>query len=220
MRSSFINTFLTFVLDALAPGKRRRGLRRITRPELAQKLRPRTVPEYPYATVFFSYKDPGIKDLIWLLKYHGEKDIANDIAEVIYGALLEDLSDQMLMEDLTAPLLVPIPIAKSGARRHGYNHAALIAEALTKADGGKTLEAAPHALKKRVGVKNQAQVKNKRERFENIKGALSVSDPKSIEGRDIIIIDDVVTTGATIAEARRVLLGSGARSVRALAVAH
>ena len=219
MNHPSIHTFFTFVLDALVPGKKKKEFRRITQLELAVKLRPRTVPNHPYATVFFSYKDPGIKDLIWLLKYHGQKDIADDIAEVVYGAVLEDLSDELILGNFTGPLLVPVPVAKDAPRRHGYNHADALASALVRADNGKTFELAD-VLQKRVGVQNQAQVKNRKARFENIKGVLSVKNPSEVAGRNIIIVDDVVTTGATIGEARLTLLASGARTVRALAVAH
>jgi predicted amidophosphoribosyltransferase len=69
-------------------------------------------------------------------------------------------------------------------------------------------------------VTQQSLIENKEDRQRNIKGALIVTYPELIKGKTIVVIDDVCTTGATLYEAQRALLDSGARKVILLTIAH
>ncbi|KKU76429.1 MAG: hypothetical protein UY03_C0035G0001, partial [Parcubacteria group bacterium GW2011_GWA2_47_64] len=66
---------------------------------------------------------------------------------------------------------------------------------------------------------SQTKMDTRKKRLENLKGCF-VADGKAVEGRNIILIDDVATTGATLVEARKTLLRAGARKVIAFTVAH
>ena len=68
-------------------------------------------------------------------------------------------------------------------------------------------------------TKRQTTLKRS-ERLSNVKNSFGVLDAKNISGKNIIIIDDVVTTGATLREAKKVLIHAGARKVLCVAIAH
>ena len=63
-------------------------------------------------------------------------------------------------------------------------------------------------------------IKNRAKRLENIKDSFAVGMAAEVRDKRILLIDDITTTGATLAEARKVLLASGARDVKAFVIAH
>ena len=69
-------------------------------------------------------------------------------------------------------------------------------------------------------TEHQANIKERRDRLKNLSDSFSVKNSKMIEGKNIILIDDVTTTGATLSEARKILKQSGAKKVIAFTVAH
>ncbi len=66
----------------------------------------------------------------------------------------------------------------------------------------------------------QARTDHKSERIMNMENAFSVPDTSIVQGRDIILLDDVITTGSTLHEASRALRNAGARDILCVAVAH
>jgi len=77
----------------------------------------------------------------------------------------------------------------------------------------------PHALDKIVETEKQNKTKTRAQRLVNVKNAFQANE-QLVKGKNIIVIDDVTTTGATIREAVRALRASGARHVMAFTVAH
>lgn len=69
-------------------------------------------------------------------------------------------------------------------------------------------------------TEHQARIKDRRERLQNMRGTFAIKNGEKISGRNIILVDDILTTGATLSEARRVLREAGARKVIAFTVAH
>jgi predicted amidophosphoribosyltransferase len=113
-------------------------------------------------------------------------------------------------------VLVPIPLHTAKLRRRGFNHTAYIAHALAPTIKGSYVKA---MLKKIRPTKPQARTKNKGVRLSNVTGSMAASapiDPSIL----YVLIDDVTTTGATFAEAKRALHAAGARFVQAIALAH
>ena len=82
------------------------------------------------------------------------------------------------------------------------------------------LELASGSVAKIKDTLPQAKVLNRKARLENIKGSFAVVKPEIVRGRRLIIVDDVITTGATVSEIKRVLKDAGARVVLGIAVAH
>ena len=85
---------------------------------------------------------------------------------------------------------------------------------------GASFSADFNALEKIRHTAPQSSIKNRALRLQNLSGCFSIPHPEKVRGKNIILIDDVTTTGSTLAEARSVLLSAGARSVHAIAIAH
>ena len=173
----------------------------------------------------FDYRHPPVKKAISLLKYKGKKRLAIIFAEVMYGRITEELADARILENFQKPVLIPIPLAPRRKRERGFNQSWLICKHLLKIDEGRGSDSmefslAPNVLIKPKDTKHQAEIKERGKRLRNLEGSFEIKDPHSIHGRNIILIDDVTTTGATLTEARKVLRSSGARKVMAFTIAH
>ncbi|MBQ1410245.1 MAG: ComF family protein [Oscillospiraceae bacterium] len=106
-------------------------------------------------------------------------------------------------------LLTYVAVSPYRRWRRGYDQSALLAQAV-----GKDLDMTPlPTLRKRSRVKPQSRTIDHAERQQNIRGAFRIVDPEAVRGKRILLIDDVLTTGATVSEASHVLLGAGAKSV-------
>ena len=168
----------------------------------------------------YDYRHPPIKKSLWLLKYKGKKRLAKIFAEVLYGRILEELADLSMLENFTSASLVPIPLSRERRRERGYNQAELICEALVKIDNNQNFKLENNILIKPKDTKHQAHIENRNERLKNIIGSFAVKEGSQIKNKNVILIDDITTTGATLNEARKILKRAGARKVIAFAIAH
>ena len=176
----------------------------------------------PWIFPIFDYRHPPIKKALWLLKYKGKKRLANIFAEVLYGRILEELADLSVMENFREAILVPIPLSGGRRRERGYNQAELICEELIKLDIEKNLRLEKNVLQKIIDTRHQARIENRAERLKNVVGsfAVKIENADKIKNRNIILIDDITTTGATLSEARKILKQGGARKLIAFTIAH
>lgn len=168
----------------------------------------------------FDYRHPSLKKAIWLLKYKGKRGLAKIFAEALYGRIMEELADLEMMENFREPMLIPIPLAKKRQRERGFNQAELICRKLIELDITRTLNLEPNLLIKPKETEHQARIEDRQKRLSNIVGSFAVRNPEKIKGRNIILIDDVTTTGATLNEAKKTLKQAGAKKVIAFAIAH
>lgn len=110
--------------------------------------------------------------------------------------------------DIDADIVMPVPLASRRLFKRGYNQAALLARPIACALGvPMDFDSVRRKYRPDMGHKNA------RQRIENIRGVFSVVQPDRICGRKILLVDDVMTTGATFAEMRRVLMRAGAVAV-------
>jgi len=174
----------------------------------------------------YDYRHPSIKKALWLLKYKGRKRLANTFAEIIYEKIVEELSELSMMENFTQPLLIPIPLSKHRYRERGFNQAEIICAELEKIDA-RTNSPINFRLEKKTLIKphetvHQAHIKDRRQRLKNMAGSFAINDlnKNRIKNKNIILIDDITTTGATLTEARKILKKAGAREIIAFTVAH
>ena len=177
---------------------------------------------FPWIFSIFNYRHPPIRKALWLLKYKGKKRLAQTFAENMHPYILEDISELALMENFREPFLIPIPLSHARQRERGYNQAELLCDALALLDGSENFEVIKNVLLKIKDTKRQAHIENRGERLKNIVGAFAVkeSEREKIKDRNIILIDDISTTGATLHEARKILKEAGARKVIAFTIAH
>jgi len=131
----------------------------------------------------------------------------------VYGRLLADCIRQN--PDIEYDIISWVPLSDKRERSRGYDQAMLLALATAL----ELSDVAVETLVKPHDVKAQSELGDRAERSANISGAYTVSDAELIEGKRVLLIDDVVTTGSTLSECARVLLSAGATKVVCAALA-
>ena len=121
-----------------------------------------------------------------------------------------------------AAMLVPVPLHSSRQRERGFNQAELLAHglstALAKSQGPHAARVEARALRRTRATPPQTGLSLSARR-ENVRGVFAVSDAARIRDRMIVVVDDVMTTGATVSACAAALKGAGARVVAALTLA-
>ena len=158
-----------------------------------------------------------MKKSIWLLKYRNKRMLAGIFAKMLYDILLEELAELKLMKNFSNPLLLPMPISGKRFRERGYNQVELVAYELARIGG---FELNTNTLLKSRHTESQVKAEGRRERLKNLKGSFAVKNPDVIRGRNIILLDDVITTGATMSEARKTLKEARVKNILSVALAH
>ncbi len=163
------------------------------------------------------FKNDEIRTLIHALKYSGRKDAAKPIGALLASYVLSLTHE--LPFSIRETIVTPIPLHKKKERLRGYNQSRIIMNAFADA----LLEDAPIVMNELlIRTKNtasQTKQENDRARSENMKGAFALAIPYSLRGKTIILLDDVATSGATLAEAARTLRSAEPRHIFALTAA-
>jgi ComF family protein len=165
-------------------------------------------PAYDRARAVFRYDDES-RDLVIGLKHADRTESVPALAGWMSRAgagLLE-----------SAELIVPVPLHWTRLASRRFNQAGLLAQAIGRSAG---LPVRPEVLGRRRATRSQGHL-GRIARFRNVKGAITVSDrhATAITNRRILLIDDVITTGATVESAAKALISAGARTVDVLALA-
>ncbi len=189
------------------------------------------------------YHEPEVQALVWELKYRAQRR-----AQHLAGAYLAETLLAIAAEELGVPLLVPVPMHATRRKQRGHNQTELLCKAtlkaLEKGAVGVTFSAltvpvsvgpalrlskvtptapraalqyAPNALQRIVDTKTQ-QGLPRAVRLKNVKNSM-LADERLVSGRVCVVVDDVTTTGATLAEATRALKAAGAARVHTVALA-
>lgn len=170
------------------------------------------------AIALFSYNDPLVREALHALKYNGEHRLAQVFGQLLAAHLKEELSGQRLLGE-GVPLLIPVPVTFGRHIERSYNQTELIAEEIA-AWLPEQVDYAPDILVRSEFHGSQALAPTRRERSSNVRGVFNVTEQAKVSGRDVILVDDIITTGATTNEAAATLLSCGALSVSCIAVAH
>jgi ComF family protein len=171
----------------------------------------RTAPPFAKAVAYGSYQG-GLRKMIHLLKYAGifpaAKILGRMVAEAIAG-LEPVLGEGTIM-------VIPVPLHKSKRRQRGFNQAELIARAALKLHAeflvAGRFQLASNVLLRQRETESQIGMTN-HQRRENMRGAFAVARAEEVNDKEVLLVDDVLTTGATAAECARVLLRAGASKV-------
>ena len=158
-----------------------------------------------------NYDDPVIKNLIHYFKYKSFENLTPVLGEILLR-YIENC--KLKIENF---IIVPIPLHRSRERQRGFNQSKLLVKYVAE---NFNLELAD-ILKRTKNTKPQAQCKNE-ERTKNISGCFQIKNPADagkIKNKNILLIDDVFTSGATINEAVKILKQNGARRIIALVLA-
>ncbi len=141
-------------------------------------------------------------------KYEGRSDLARPLS-----ALLRRVAP--LLRSARIDVVVAVPLHPIRLAERGYNQAALLASPLAR-DLGASF--APLALRRTRDTAQQATLARAL-RLTNVEGVFAVRDRRAIDGRRVLLVDDVRTTGATLRECERVVMAAGAVSVYAAVLA-
>ena len=162
--------------------------------------------EFDIARSVCKYND-FMAQMISKFKYHNNPYMSNTFAHM--------LSKKFKEMNVTVDYVIAVPITQKRRRERGFNQAYLIAKTFSEENNLKLLE---DVLIKNSDKKHQAEL-DYRERQQNIVGSFKVQNKKLIAGKTILIIDDVLTTGATTSACATVLKKAKAKNVFVLCVA-
>lgn len=174
----------------------------------------RIEPVFARAVAYGSYES-GLRELIHLLKYGGVRPAANVLGRMLAEAIAT-LENEFQRPPVT---LIPVPLYRAKLRQRGFNQTELIARAALKNySRGDRLRLCAGVLVRKRDTASQIGLTS-HQRRENLRGAFAVSDPELVRGCEVLIVDDVYTTGATVSECARVLRRAGASKVWVATVA-
>jgi competence protein ComFC len=162
-----------------------------------------------FTSLYLFEKDKELQHLIHSLKYNGK---------FLTGSFLGELLGKKIKDELTAwniHLILPIPLHQLKKAERGYNQSFYISKGLSKEIN---IPVVSGIIKRRKYTQSQTKM-NILERQKNIEKAFKIKNKKKIIGKNILLVDDVITTGATISECGKVLLDTGASQIYAASVA-
>jgi ComF family protein len=166
------------------------------------------------AIAYGSYDD-GLRELIHLLKYNGVRSAAGVLGRVL-GETLTTMTPSL---EQPLVLLVPVPLYRGKRRQRGFNQAELIAQVALRAPIPRERFQLASGILTRVRDTHSQIGLTSHQRRENLRGAFAVTHPQQIAGREVVLVDDVYTTGTTASECARVLRRAGASRVWVVTVA-
>ena len=171
-------------------------------------------PPFARAVAYGSYEG-GLRELIHLLKYEQVRPAAN-----VLGRMLAEAIATLEPSFSGEPVVVaPVPLHSGKLRQRGFNQAELIARgALKLRPAGDRLVLRADLLARLRETQSQTGL-TRHQRRENIRGAFAVKRPEEVAGREILLVDDVFTTGTTVSECARILRRAGASKVWVATVA-
>lgn len=157
------------------------------------------------------YQNPILRELIWSFKYRFLEALAEPL-----GNLLTTYTKRFFAKgELENFQLLPIPLHAKRERWRGFNQAELLSRSLSKNLGLEVISGLSRPLER----KPQMEITSRKARFQNVEGIFKVRSGADFQKKNIILIDDVVTSGATLEEAARTLKAAGAKNVAALVIA-
>lgn len=143
-------------------------------------------------SLFLYNHDSPYRKIIHALKYHSREEVGNWLGRWLAARVLRELR---------VDAIIPVPLHYKRQARRGYNQSVLIAEGIRDILGGEIYE----DVLRRV-VNNPSQTKmNFEDRSRNVENIFQLQDARTLEGKHVLLLDDVITSGATIGACLREL---------------
>jgi ComF family protein len=172
------------------------------------KLRGR-IPVTHVMTLFKFVKESKVQHLLHALKYKNQPELGTALGRMYGHDLLEaDYKDQF-------DLIIPVPLHSSRKRKRGYNQSEKFGSGL-----GEVLEipCADNYMKRQVMTETQTR-KSKLNRWANVNTVFKVTRPEAVDQKRILLVDDVVTTGATLEACGQALVDAGCKELSIACIA-
>ena len=160
------------------------------------------------AVVLLPY-DEACRNVVHALKYHGIHSIGPVLGRMMADKILRGCTF------VSPPLIVPVPLHGRKLAIRGYNQAERLAQGIA-AHTGFGMKTGLLARTRHTGTQTAL---DEARRHENVKGVFRCTDGSSLRGRPVILVDDVMTTGSTLAECAHALKDCGAAGITAAVVA-
>ena len=154
----------------------------------------------------WAFFEGPIRSAVHRLKYYGDMTLGEILARPLASIIVES--------GWSLDLLVPVPLGAASQSKRGYNQAALLGQPVALANGINYTTKALHKVREtltQVGLKYY-------ERFQNVADAFE-AESKIVSGRNIVVVDDVTTSGATMEACAHALRAAGARNIYGLTLA-
>lgn len=154
------------------------------------------------------YYEKNVRSSLLRFKFYGARSYGSSYGRLLAMKLMELYPDGF-------DVLTWVPVSSLRRLRRGYDQVELLARAV-----GRELGMVPvPTLKKIRHNPQQSRIRDDAKRRANVLGAYRVTDPEQIRGKRVLLLDDILTTGATVGECARMLLTAGAKEVHCAAVA-
>jgi len=157
----------------------------------------------------WSFYEGAVVRAILLLKFESIEPLGG-----LFARLLAEMTADS-GADFEADVVVPVPLHRQREREHGYNQAALIAKPLAKQLGLPCKS----VLLTRIRPRPDKHILTLEERWDSVRGAFATRPGSQVDNLRVLLVDDVMTTGATLDSCARTLRDVGAKSVTGLTVA-
>jgi ComF family protein len=161
-------------------------------------------PAFHYARSYGIYEDV-LKKGINLFKYHGKKRLSRPLARFL-----------MQMDLPFVDAVIPVPVYRKRLRQREFNQSALLSREIAKK---RNVELITNCLVKTRDTQPQVGLSSE-QRKTNLRNVFAVKNNKAVTAKNIILVDDVVTTGTTIRECSKALKKAGAANIYAISLAH
>ncbi len=209
------------VTDFLFPkSKRVLELEALSSEELLKTLPRAGKPEKANVSAIFDYENTLVKELIWELKYSGNRVIAEKLGELLFNFVKNKLVEEKIFDTFPRPLVLPVPIPGKRLFERGWNQAELLVQEMKKRDTENIFKYLSGQLVKTRYTESQTKTATRSEREKNLKNSMRIINPASVAGSCAVVIDDVTTTGSTFIEAERALKAAGVKKIICIAIAH
>lgn len=160
------------------------------------------------------YENPVIKNLIHQFKYQYIKEIAFTLAGFLKDFWIKTANT--IKENWNNYIIIPVPLHKKRMCERGFNQSEEIAKIFARQFNLKILT---DVLIREVDNPPQAKIENYEQRYKNIENIFGIRSPELINKQNIILIDDVFTSGATLQEAAKILKNNGAKKIIGITIA-
>lgn len=184
-----------------------------------------TIPRAPIISgleksyALFDYHSPQGKELVYYIKRFHDPLLMKDIANKMYQEILSEISELQQFDYYRNPIILSVPSTRKRLAERGFDQLSYFSKTLAKLTKGEYKKGVLLKIKE---TPKQALINKRHERFNNVRGSFEIMPNKrqSLMYQDIILVDDLITTGATVSEISKILHIYKVRNIIIVSIAH